>query len=230
MTDFAIGESDFLLDGEPFRILSGALHYFRVHPDHWADRIEQGPPDGPEHHRDVRAVERARPGPGVFDTDGMLDLGRFLDLVAEAACTRSCGPGRTSARSGTTAGCRPGCSASRASGVRRDEPQFLARSRSTSTRYCALVRPRQVDQGGPVILVQVENEYGAYGDDPAYLRRSSTSSAEPGSTVPLITVDQPDDAMLAAGGLAGVLRDRFVRSRSAERLAHAARATSRPGR
>jgi hypothetical protein len=36
---FLIGEQDFLLDGEPLQILSGALHYFRIHPDHWADRI-----------------------------------------------------------------------------------------------------------------------------------------------------------------------------------------------
>ena len=35
---FAIGDTDFLLDGSPFRVLSGALHYFRVHPDQWADR------------------------------------------------------------------------------------------------------------------------------------------------------------------------------------------------
>ena len=37
--DFAIGDTDFLLNGEPFRILAGAIHYFRVHPDHWTDRI-----------------------------------------------------------------------------------------------------------------------------------------------------------------------------------------------
>ncbi len=38
---FEIGESDFLLDGEPMQVLSGAIHYFRVHPDQWADRIHK---------------------------------------------------------------------------------------------------------------------------------------------------------------------------------------------
>ena len=38
---FAIGDTDFLLDGSPFRVLSGALHYFRVHPGQWADRIRK---------------------------------------------------------------------------------------------------------------------------------------------------------------------------------------------
>src|SRR6201999_3661970 len=38
---FAIGDTDFLLNGEPFRVLSGSLHYFRVHPGQWADRIRK---------------------------------------------------------------------------------------------------------------------------------------------------------------------------------------------
>lgn len=41
MPEFRIGEQDFLLDGQPFRVLSGALHYFRVHPGQWADRIDK---------------------------------------------------------------------------------------------------------------------------------------------------------------------------------------------
>ncbi|MFX5494388.1 beta-galactosidase, partial [Acinetobacter baumannii] len=39
MTTFTIGETDFLLDGDPFQVISGTLHYFRIHPEHWADRI-----------------------------------------------------------------------------------------------------------------------------------------------------------------------------------------------
>ena len=45
MPDFAIGESDFLLDGRPFQIISGALHYFRIHPNNWADRIDTAIPN-----------------------------------------------------------------------------------------------------------------------------------------------------------------------------------------
>ncbi len=41
MGTFAVGEKDFLFNDEPFRILSGAIHYFRVHPDLWADRIHK---------------------------------------------------------------------------------------------------------------------------------------------------------------------------------------------
>ena len=38
---FAIGEHDFLLHGKPFQILSGSIHYFRVHQDQWSDRIRK---------------------------------------------------------------------------------------------------------------------------------------------------------------------------------------------
>ena len=39
MSTFEIGTTDFLLDGRPLRIISGALHYFRIHPAQWGDRI-----------------------------------------------------------------------------------------------------------------------------------------------------------------------------------------------
>ena len=42
MTRFEISATDFLLDGAPHRVLSGAIHYFRVHPDDWSDRIRSG--------------------------------------------------------------------------------------------------------------------------------------------------------------------------------------------
>ena len=41
MSRFEIGEQDFLLDGSPYQIVSGALHYFRIHPEQWSDRIEK---------------------------------------------------------------------------------------------------------------------------------------------------------------------------------------------
>ena len=82
MTSFAVGERDFLLDGEPFRILSGAIHYFRVHPDSWADRIRKARLMGLNTIETYVAWNEHAPSPGVFRTDGGLDLGRFLDLVA----------------------------------------------------------------------------------------------------------------------------------------------------
>ena len=79
---FAIGDTDFLLDGSPFRVLSGALHYFRVHPEQWADRIRKARQMGLNTIETYVAWNAHAPTPPEFALNGGLDLGRFLDLVA----------------------------------------------------------------------------------------------------------------------------------------------------
>ena len=74
MGTFAIGEKDFLLNGEPFRVLAGAIHYFRVHPDHWADRIHKARLMGLNTIETYVAWNAHSPVRGGFDTTGQLDL------------------------------------------------------------------------------------------------------------------------------------------------------------
>ena len=82
VSTFTIGETDFLLDGHPHRILSGALHYFRVHPDDWADRIRKARLLGLNTIETYVAWNAHEPARGAWDATGANDLGRFLDLVA----------------------------------------------------------------------------------------------------------------------------------------------------
>ena len=79
--------------------------------------------------------------------------------------------------------------------------------------------PRQIDRGGPVVLVQIENEYGAYGDDTAYLEHLVRVTQDAGITVPLTTIDQPTDQMLRDGSVEGVHLTGSFGSRAPERLA-----------
>lgn len=102
-------------------------------------------------------------------------------------------------------------------GVRRFEPRYLAAVREYLTRVFEVVAPHQIDRGGPVLLVQVENEYGAFGDDKRYLKALAEYTREAGVTVPLTTVDQPD--MLEAGGLDGLHRTASFGSGAVARLA-----------
>ncbi|MFG1819589.1 beta-galactosidase family protein [Kribbella sp. NPDC049174] len=219
MTDFAIGESDFLLDGKPFRILSGALHYFRVHPQHWADRIEKARLMGLNTIETYVPWNLHSPARGVFGTEGMLDLERFLRQVAEAGLYAIVRPGPYICAEWDNGGLPAWLFREPGMGVRRNEPQFMAAVREYLEQVLRIVRPLQVDQGGPVLLVQVENEYGAFGDDQTYLKSVAEIIRTAGITVPLVTVDQPVDAMLAAGGLDGVLRTGSFGSRADERLA-----------
>jgi beta-galactosidase len=104
-------------------------------------------------------------------------------------------------------------------GVRRSEPLYLAAVDQFLERVYEIVVPRQIDHGGPVVLVQIENEYGAYGDDSGYLRHLVDLTRASGVVVPLTTVDQPTDEMLAAGSLPELHKTGSFGSRAQERLA-----------
>ena len=71
----------FLLHGEPFRIISGALHYFRVHPDQWTDRLRKARLMGLNTVETYLPWNLHEPEPGTLVLDGLLDLPRFLRLA-----------------------------------------------------------------------------------------------------------------------------------------------------
>jgi beta-galactosidase len=219
MPDFVIGEDDFLLDGKPFQIISGALHYFRVHPDLWADRIDKARRMGLNTIETYVAWNAHAPEPDTFDLSGGLDLDRFLRLIAEAGMHAIVRPGPYICAEWDNGGLPAWLFRDPEVGVRRYEPRYLAAVRDYLDHVLRVVVPHQVDRGGPVLLVQVENEYGAFGDDKRYLAALAEHTRAAGITVPLTTVDQPTAEMLEAGSLDGLHRTASFGSRSTERLA-----------
>jgi beta-galactosidase len=219
VSTFEIGERDFLLDGRPHRVVSGALHYFRVHPDLWADRIRSARLLGLNAIETYVAWNFHAPRRGTFDLTGPRDLGRFLDLVAAEGMHAIVRPGPYICAEWDNGGLPAWLLADPTIGVRRHEPGFMAAIGEYLDAVLPVVAARQVDRGGPVIAVQVENEYGAYGDDKGYLQALVDLTRAGGITVPLFTCDQADDAMLERGGLPGLLRTATFGSRAAERLA-----------
>jgi beta-galactosidase len=219
--EFAVGQRDFLLDGEPFRILSGALHYFRVHPGHWADRIRKARQMGLNTIETYVPWNAHAPRKDEFRLDGGLDLGRFLDLVAAEGMFAIVRPGPYICAEWTNGGL-PGWlreTGVDAGAIRTGDPAFMAAVRGYLERLGPVIADRQIDRGGPVIVVQVENEYGAYGTDQGYLRELAGLIRACGVTVPLTTVDQPTGDMLANGSLPGVLATGSFGGHIARRLA-----------
>ncbi len=219
MTTFAIGEHDFLLDGRPHRILSGAIHYFRVHPRQWADRIHKARLLGLNTVETYVAWNAHEPVRGQWSWDDGLDLAAFLEAVAAEGMHAIVRPGPYICAEWDNGGLPAWLFGDGAAGVRRDEPVYMAEVERYLGRVYEVVAPLQIDRGGPVVLVQIENEYGAYGEDPEYLRKLVGITRSAGITVPLTTVDQPQDDMLAAGSLPGLLRTGSFGSRASERLA-----------
>ncbi|MDM7890755.1 glycoside hydrolase family 35 protein [Curtobacterium caseinilyticum] len=216
---FAIGDTDFLLDGEPHRVLSGAIHYFRVHPDLWQDRIRKAKLMGLNTIETYVAWNAHAPSRGAFSFDGGLDLGRFLDLVAAEGMHAIVRPGPYICAEWSNGGLPYWLFTDGTVGVRRNEPGFLAAVRGYLEQLAPVLVPRQIDQGGPIVLVQVENEYGAYGSDPSYLRELEQMHRDIGLTVPFTSVDQPMGTMLEDGSLPSLHKTGSFGSRSVERLA-----------
>ncbi|MBW9121650.1 beta-galactosidase [Microbacterium trichothecenolyticum] len=215
---FAIGETDFLLDGEPFRVLAGALHYFRVHPGQWADRIRKAKLMGLNTIETYVAWNAHEPVRGEWDATGWNDLGAFLDLIAVEGMHAIVRPGPYICAEWHNGGLPVWLTGLEGVGLRRSEPLYLAAVTAYLERVYEIVAPRQIDRGGPVILVQIENEYGAYASDTAYLEHIVQVTKDEGITVPLTTIDQPTDQMLRDGSVAGVHLTGSFGSRAAERL------------
>ncbi len=218
MDTFEIGDQEFLLNDEPFRILSGAIHYFRVHPDLWEDRIRKARLMGLNTIETYVPWNEHSPEPGVFLADGGLDLGRFLDLVAASGMHAIVRPGPYICAEWDNGGLPAWLFTDPTVGVRSSEPGYLAAVSSYMESVLALVVPRQITQGGPVIMFQIENEYGAYGDDKAYLQHLVDLSKRLGVDVPLFTCDQPFGTMIEDGSLPELHKTGTFGSRSLERL------------
>ncbi|MFF8375865.1 beta-galactosidase family protein [Streptomyces sp. NPDC015661] len=204
MPRLEIAENGFRLDDHPFRIISGGLHYFRVHPEQWADRLHKARLLGLNTVETYVPWNLHAPRPGEFRTDGGLDLPRFLDLAAAEGLHVLLRPGPYICAEWEGGGLPSWLLAEDGIELRSSDPRFLA---AVDGYLAALLPPLKTylsSAGGPVIAVQLENEYGAHGDDAGYLSDLAGLLRTHGVDVPLFTCDQPGD--LARGGLDGVLR------------------------
>jgi beta-galactosidase len=215
---FQIGETDFLLDGQPHRIISGAMHYPRVHPELWRDRIRKARLMGLNAIETYVAWNAHEPVRGQWRADGDVDLGRFLDLVAEEGMHAIVRPGPYICAEWHNGGLPTWLTADATMKLRSSDPRYLAEVTRYLERVNEILVPRQIDQGGSVILVQIENEYGAYGSDKVYLGELIRLTREAGITVPLVQVDQPIPHMLEGGAHEGLHKTGSFGSRVRERL------------
>lgn len=219
LSRFQIGETDFLLDGEPHRIISGAMHYPRVHPGHWRDRIRKARLMGLNAIETYVAWNAHEPVRGQWSQEGTVDLGRFLDLIAEEGMHAIVRPGPYVCAEWHNGGLPTWLTADPTMRLRSSDPRYLAAVTDYLARVNEIIAPRQIDRGGSVILVQIENEYGAYGSDKAYLAELIRLTRDAGITVPLTQVDQPIPHMLQNGAHEGLHTTGSFGSRIPERLA-----------
>ena len=220
MHTFEIG-TEFLLDGKPFTILSGAIHYFRVHPSDWHHSLYNLKAMGFNTVETYVPWNLHEPHPGEFDFSGCLDLARFLDEAAELGLWAIVRPSPFICAEWEFGGLPAWLLADRSMRPRSRDPKFLARVASYYDALMPILVPRQVMRGRNVIIMQVENEYGSYCEDKEYLRAIRDLMTSRGVDVPLFTSDGPWRGCLRAGTLIDddVLATGNFGSRAAENFA-----------
>lgn len=201
--DFTVGDEDFLLDGRPVRLLSGALHYFRVHEAQWGHRLAMLRAMGLNCVETYVPWNVHEPFPGKYRD--VAALGRFLDAAREAGLWAIVRPGPYICAEWENGGLPHWLTGRLGRRARTGDAEYLAHVDRWFGTLLPQVAERQIDRGGPVLMVQVENEYGSYGSDRGYLRHLADLLRECGITVPLCTSDGPEDHMLTGGSLPGVL-------------------------
>ncbi|MFD7984144.1 beta-galactosidase family protein [Kitasatospora indigofera] len=212
-----ITDEGFRLDDQPFRIISGGLHYFRVHPGLWADRLRKARLMGLNTVETYVPWNLHQPRPDEFRLDGGLDLPAFLDLAAAEGLHVLLRPGPYICAEWEGGGLPSWLLVDPDILLRSQDPRYLAAVEDFFGRLLPPLSRHLSTNGGPVLAVQVENEYGAYGDDTAHLEHLARSLRRHGVDVPLFTCDQPGD--LVRGSLPGVLATANFGSRSEQGLA-----------
>lgn len=199
MRHFTIEGGTFHLDGQEFRVLSGAMHYFRVLPEQWRHRLRMLRAMGLNTVETYVPWNLHEPRPGEFRR--MDELGAFLDAAAEEGLLAIVRPGPYICAEWDNGGLPAWLTGT----PRTGDPEYLAYVGRFFDELIPAVAERQVTKGGNVIMVQVENEYGSYGSDQVYLRHLADELIGHGIEVPLFTSDGPADFFLTGGAIPGVL-------------------------
>ncbi|MFD3418854.1 glycoside hydrolase family 35 protein [Streptomyces decoyicus] len=217
----------FALDGAPYRIISGAMHYFRIHPGLWVDRLRKARLMGLNTVETYLPWNLHQPTRGRLDLDGLLNLPRYLRLAQEEGLHVLLRPGPYIYAEWDNGGLPHWLTVDRDIRIDSSDPCFTAAVDRYFDLLIPALRPWMGASGGPVIGVQVENRYDPYDDDPSYLEYLCSALRSRGVEEFLFTCDQADPEHLAAGRLPGIFATASVGSRVTEALsrfrAHQAR-------
>lgn len=200
------------------QLLSGAIHYFRVDPSLWRDRLMRLQALG------LTSVETYVPWnfherrPGEIDFTGPRDLGGFIDLAGSLGLEMIVRPGPYICAEWDFGGL-PAWLLTKPMALRTADPAYLHHVEDWLDAVVPVLLPRLATAGGPVVAVQIENEFGSFGDDQSYLSQLHDGLRDRGIDVRLFTADGGGEDYLANGTLPGVFATGTFGSRVDESVA-----------
>ena len=205
MSVFSYDHQNFLMDGRPFRILSGAMHYFRIVPEYWEDRLKKLKACGFNTVETYTCWNLHERQEGVFDFSGILDVERYIQLAEELGLYVIVRPGPYICSEFEFGGLPSWLLKYPNLGLRCNDPVYLEKVTPFYRELFRRIRPHLCTNGGNVIMVQVENEYGSYGDDKEYLRAVEQIYRDNEIDCLLFTSDGSEHWMLSGGTLPHLL-------------------------
>jgi beta-galactosidase len=214
---FEIREN-FYLDGKPFQIISGAIHYFRIVPEYWKDRLEKLKAMGCNTVETYIPWNVHEPEKGEFHFEGMWDIQKFVKIAEELGLYVILRPSPYICAEWEFGGLPAWLLREDDMRLRASCGSFLRHVEEYYQVLLPLITPLQITEGGPVILMQIENEYGYYANDKAYMEAIKNLMVEGGVKVPLVTSDGPFPENLNAGAMEGILPTGNFGSRTEERF------------
>ena len=205
MRDITYDLNGFYKDGEPFQILSGTIHYFRVVPEYWYDRLLKLKECGlntVETYTCWNLHERIE---GEFDFTGMLDLEAYIKTAKELGLYVILRPGPYICAEWDMGGLPSWLLAIDGMRIRCYHEGFIEKVRNYYEKLFSIVQPHLYSNGGNIIMMQVENEYGSYGDDRRYMEAVHQIYLDNQINCLLFTSDGPGYFMLNGGPLPDTL-------------------------
>ncbi len=195
---------DFKLDGQPIQLIAGEMHYQRIPREYWQNRLQTA------HAMGLNAVSvycfwnDHEPAQGRFDfKTGNRDLSTFIKMAQAEGLWVILRPGPYACAEWEFGGYPWWLLKEKDLVVRSKDPRFLSAAEKYILELGNQVSGLQITNGGPIIMVQVENEYGSYGSDKEYMSLTRDMFVKAGFNVPLFTADGP--VQCKDGYLPGIL-------------------------
>lgn len=216
MSNFKIENGNFLYNYNEVRIISGSIHYFRVVPEHWRDRLEKLKNCGFNTVETYVAWNIHEPQADEYNFEDIADIEKFIKIAQELGLFVIVRPSPYICAEWEFGGLPAWLLKDRNMRLRCAYKPFLDRVDKYYDELIMRLKPLLCTNGGPVIAMQIENEYGSYGNDKDYLNYIKEGLIKRGVDVLLFTSDGPGDLMLQGGTLPEIYKTANFGSRVEE--------------
>lgn len=182
---FSIGQDDFLLDGKPLQIRCGEMHFARVPREYWTHRLKAIKAMGLNTVCAYLFWNYHEWRQGRFDWEGQRDAAAFCRLAQQEGLWVILRPGPYACAEWEMGGLPWWLLKHPGEFLRTRSEAFVRPARRWLQEVGRVLAPLQFTRGGPILMVQVENEYGFFGADLEYMRAMRRAVLDARFDVPL---------------------------------------------